>query len=429
MKNILFLALTVSLALPQLVKAQCSPVNAQICESGDDTTQVWVNGSYLGKKDYCDQRSGCDESKLCFPIPLDKLSESNVCIAIETTNINPVGVFSSWELEVTCTGGRPFIVNNENPAHAGVSLYWDPSGGGTCGLGSPPPLDAKGNHWTDLNYNLGSNLFTLTGDQVTGPTWTTAQIKNIQTGVVIPFVSYDASGTGSGPQKGCGVLYWRQITKLPVWIPTATPTVYYPPTRIFTSTPTEAPPPIIPTDTPTPRPIPTATPRHRPKLRLLPTPIPTPNIKYVPSPQVRRYKLQPTATFVYRRPTRTPTPIPFIMWKPTPTFIFKKLTPIPTWLPRLDMAHAIVFQTPPVEIYVTFADGPGRYQLELVGTQGNPLRMIFDREIVGEGDAWVTWDGKNEKGQDMSLGQYFVIFYKDGKPLRSISVFRSKTGQ
>lgn len=93
------------------------------------------------------------------------------------------------------------------------------------------------------------------------------------------------------------------------------------------------------------------------------------------------------------------------------------------------MAHAIVFQTPPVEIYVTFADGPGRYQLELVGTQGNPLRMIFDREIVGEGDAWVTWDGKNEKGQDMSLGQYFVIFYKDGKPLRSISVFRSKTGQ
>ena len=55
--------------------------------------------------------------------------------------------------------------------------------------------------------------------------------------------------------------------------------------------------------------------------------------------------------------------------------------------------------------------------------------MIFDKQIVGEGDTWVTWNGKNDQDQDMPMGQYFVIFYKDGKPLRSISIFRSKTEQ
>jgi flagellar hook assembly protein FlgD len=87
-----------------------------------------------------------------------------------------------------------------------------------------------------------------------------------------------------------------------------------------------------------------------------------------------------------------------------------------------------VFQTPPVEIYVNFADGPGRYQLEVLDGKGTPLAMIFDKKIVGEQDAWVVWDGKDSRGQDAPIGQYFVIFYKDGKPLRSISVYRSGMG-
>jgi flagellar hook assembly protein FlgD len=90
-------------------------------------------------------------------------------------------------------------------------------------------------------------------------------------------------------------------------------------------------------------------------------------------------------------------------------------------------AQAIVFQTPPVEIYVTFEDGAGRYQLEVVDERGNPLQLIFDKKIVGEGDSWVTWDGKDGQGRNMPAGQYFVIFYKDGQPLRSISVYRSWT--
>jgi hypothetical protein len=100
---------------------------------------------------------------------------------------------------------------------------------------------------------------------------------------------------------------------------------------------------------------------------------------------------------------------------------------MPAWLPPLVKDQVIVFQMPPVEIYVTFADGPGRYQLEVVDAGGHPLQLIFDKKIVGEGDSWATWDGKDGRGRDAPVGQYFVIFYKDGRPLRSISIYRSGT--
>ena len=77
---------------------------------------------------------------------------------------------------------------------------------------------------------------------------------------------------------------------------------------------------------------------------------------------------------------------------------------------------------------MTFGDGAGRYQLEVVDGRGHSLRMIFDKKIVGEGDDWVMWDGKDSQGRAVPLGQYFVVFYKDGKPLRSISVYRAGTG-
>src|SRR5258708_6066777 len=201
MKRIWFLALTVSLIFPRLTQAQCSPITAKICVSGDDNSQIWVNGYYLGEMVYCDGQSGCNETKLCFPVSLDKLPGPNVCIAIKTINTNLVTTFSSWELEITCAGGRPFVVNSENPAHAGISLYWDSKGGNSnCGVGSPPSLDTQRNPWTDINYKPASNPFTITGAQVTANTWTAAHITNIQTGDVIPFISFDAGA--ASPVKG-----------------------------------------------------------------------------------------------------------------------------------------------------------------------------------------------------------------------------------
>ena len=370
--------------------------------------------------------SGCKPDHLCFEVPMFLIPGPTVCLAIKTENKNPVDVFSSWQFSVDCAGGKSFVVDSEHPDRGKITLYWDPTGGSTCGTGTPPPMDVAGQAWTNLAYNPASNPFTLTGSRVTATTWSAAHIQDILNGSDMPYISYDADALGSGVSQGCGILYWRQIAKLPEWLPTNTPTVLFTATPTFTVTSSYTPKPI-PTATFTPRPIPTFTPKPwpTPKPRILPTPVPTPRIRYIPSPQVRRYKLRPTATFVYHRPTRTPTPLPYRapLYAPTPTR--RKPTPPPVWLPKLDKVHTIIYQTPPVEIYVTFADGPGRYQLEMMDSQDNPLRMVFDKKVVAESDTWVTWDGKDERGREMPVGQYFVIFYKDGKPLRSISVVRS----
>ncbi len=76
---------------------------------------------------------------------------------------------------------------------------------------------------------------------------------------------------------------------------------------------------------------------------------------------------------------------------------------------------------------MTFGDGAGRYQLQVVNGQGKSLQAIFDKNIIGEKDSWVTWDGKDNQGREAPPGQYFVIFYKDGKPLRSISVHKESS--
>jgi hypothetical protein len=423
-KTTLFIALScIALGAFSRVQAQCAPVSAKVCVSGDDTTEVWLNGSYLGLKNYCDLKNGCHPESLCFPIPLDKISGPQVCLALKTTNINPVKVFSSWELEVDCAGDKPFVVTDENPAKSGVSLYWDPTGGSTCGMGHSPPVDDGGNNWTNLGYNPSSNPFTLTGMTVTASTYTCAQIANVLTGFVIQYISYDADAAGSGPTSACGILYWRQVAKLPVWLPTATPIATLTSTRTPTPRPTLTPIPTPTENPPPPATIPTPKPRHRPTA----THTPVQAFRPIPTREPRRAWVRPTATYAPLKPTPAFYFRPRATWTPVPPREIKP-TPVPTWVPHLEKSAAIVFQTPPVEIYVNFADGPGRYQLEVLDGKGTPLAMIFDKKIVGEQDAWVVWDGKDSRGQDAPIGQYFVIFYKDGKPLRSISVYRSGMG-
>jgi hypothetical protein len=91
----------------------------------------------------------------------------------------------------------------------------------------------------------------------------------------------------------------------------------------------------------------------------------------------------------------------------------------------LDPTLNVSFIEPPANIYITFADGPGRYQVVVVDDQGNTLEAVFDRKVAAESDAWVEWDGLNPKGKLVSPGQYFVILFKDGKALKRISVIRN----
>ncbi len=430
-KALLILALTAG--FPLSLFPQCLPVSAKICVSGDDTTQVWVNGSYVGSKEYCASSEGCDGSNLCLSVPLNLLQNPRVCLALKTTTLNPPMVYSSWELEVDCQGAT-FIVNNEENVKAPPALYWDPTGGSNCAQGSPPLSDSQGRNWMDSQYNPASNLFTLPAVIVTADTGTAVQINSDLPGATLHFVSHNASALGAGPYNGCGVLYWRQIAFLPSYIATATPIIYLTPTPTRTPWPT-----AIPTNTWTRiltfTPWPTSTPTFVPRPWL--TPVLKPVFVSQPLPRLQPRPLEKLPVLSARiRPTPTPVwiqtlppkPLPIRTWTPLPGMAPKAAAPVAaSWLPNLDKDHNIVFGSSPAEIYITFADGPGLYQLEVVDTRAKVVKVVYNRRIVSETDAWVEWDGKDSQGRDMPAGQYFVVFFENGKALKSISIQRSNT--
>lgn len=217
-KNRLFLfpalaALGLALGLgPTSARAQCTPISAQILTSGDDNTSFWINGTQIpGGGVYCN--IGCIPTPIPVPTTVFNQGQS-IVLSVATTNVNPNLIFSSWALDITCSGGDHSVVTSET--YPAIPLYYDPNG--ACAGDAPPPLDGGGNPWTAFLYNPASNPFTLTGSPVTGTTYAT-RIYNPVTGDQIPPVSYDPSGAGGS----CGVLYWRQTLVLPTPLPTLGP--------------------------------------------------------------------------------------------------------------------------------------------------------------------------------------------------------------
>lgn len=202
-------------------------------------------------------------------------------------------------------------------------------------------------------------------------------------------------------------------TRTPRPRPTSTPV---PPTATWT--------PRLPRPTSTPLPVatepslPTATPRPKPKPRPTRTPRPlpptaTPEI-YVPQNTATEPPL-PTSTRTPVRRPRRPTATPTRIAMATATF---------TAIPQQDMGMAatIVFVNPPVNIDASFADGPGRYKLEIVDAQENHLVTLYDKHVSFEKESWISWDGTNDQGQLMHYGQYYALFSKDGRLIQKIAL-------
>jgi len=169
--------------------------------------------------------------------------------------------------------------------------------------------------------------------------------------------------------------------------------------------------PPVPTNTPRPRPTPRLRPTFTPipplptftpitYKRIAPVPTDTPYIAPTFTPVVRRYKRVPTAT-----------PIPEV--KPTATLVMVSVPTAP---------ETIVFVNPPVNIDVTFADGPGRYKLEITDASGNHVVNLYDKQVGFERETWLSWDGKNDQGNLLSYGQYYALFSKDGKLIHKIAL-------
>lgn len=80
----------------------------------------------------------------------------------------------------------------------------------------------------------------------------------------------------------------------------------------------------------------------------------------------------------------------------------------------------LAFSHPPVNLYVRFADGEGRYQLAVEDGQGRLLEILLDAPVTTGGEVWASWDGKTPGGSQAGPGLYPAVLSKNGKPLRSL---------
>ena len=189
-----------------------------------------------------------------------------------------------------------------------------------------------------------------------------------------------------------------------------------------------------PVTIPSPRPTATATSITPPLAQMevtptwttLPSPFPRPSRKVKAS---RKNWVSPTwtPTIQFIQPmVAVPTEIPPIS---AVQVILPTWTPTFTVITHTSEGQTIVFDSPPANIYMSFADGPGFYRLEVIDKGGRHLRNLFEKNVVAQQDAWAEWDGKDDSGQDAPLGLYYVIFSKGGRELRKLMLLRDGTNK
>jgi hypothetical protein len=373
--------------------------------SGDDNTYVWMNGVFVGFFPYC----GGSCVPVPIPVPPAALTGPGLTLAIQTDNTNPTGVFSSWALDVNCSGGGRSVVTSGNPAAPGLSLHWDLSGGGTCVGPNPPPPDGAAMTWTGVGYVPPPGYFTSPAASVTGAVFAST-IYHPMTGAPLNPISFDPSGMVS---NNCGILYWRQVITLPTPPPTATftptststftPTFTSPPTASFTSTWTGTPTntatstnTFTSTNTPTVTFTPTwtGTSTNTPTFTNTRTSTNTSTVTFTPT-----FTRTPTNTYTL---TSTPTPCgwPGNTCTPTPTPIHED---------NFYMSKNLLQGGQSVSIYVGYSNYGGDYSLKIYNSAGEHVRTLDSRYLYAPIQASYSWDGKNKNGEDCASGVYIFL--------------------
>ncbi len=201
----------------------------------------------------------------------------------------------------------------------------------------------------------------------------------------------------------------------PVWTGIIPPTPTFTPEPILTSVPTSTSVMIKSTVTATSfrTAIPTSTPM--PVWTDTPSPTSTPRPKIHRKPK-RTAASTPTPVFLLPTPTPTRMPLPIAaIFRATPVFTVG--TPQDS-----SMAATIVFNSPPVNINASFADGPGVYRLEIVDLKGKHINTLYNEQVVLEKETWITWDGTNDEGKPMGYGNYMALLSRDGVLIEKIAL-------
>jgi hypothetical protein len=164
-----------------------------------------------------------------------------------------------------------------------------------------------------------------------------------------------------------------------------------------------------------------------------PVVIPTHKEPLAASPQLAKAPHQTTFSVLSPMktwPTSTPT-----MTAPMPTVVPVESNPTATVVP-VATVHllptmviqddgAVVFGQSYANILVLFGDGPGYYKVEAVDSNHNHLKTLLNQRIINTSEMWLTWDGKDEQGKDVPVGQYFILCSKEGAVLQTILLRRA----
>jgi hypothetical protein len=119
-------------------------------------------------------------------------------------------------------------------------------------------------------------------------------------------------------------------------------------------------------------------------------------------------------------PTAIPTPMPAAV-QPAPAWSVYT-APTPTVILQND--GSIVFGASNANILVSFGDGPGIYKVEVMDDHFTHLKTLFDQRVLENAESWLNWNGKDESGNDVPAGSYYVICSKEGTVLQKITLSR-----
>jgi hypothetical protein len=139
--------------------------------------------------------------------------------------------------------------------------------------------------------------------------------------------------------------------------------------------------------------------------------LPTPVSGRLYSPRVS----QPT-------PIDTPTPAPVDVPSAAVWPGDAAPTPVPTVILQND--GSIVFGVSNANILVSFGDGPGMYKVEVMDDHFTHLKTLFNQRVLENSESWLNWNGKDDSGNDVPAGSYFVICSKEGTVLQKITLSR-----
>ncbi len=189
----------------------CVPTSAQICVASDDFSQVYVGGVYLGQVAYCnfDGSGSCPPG--CITVPTSLLAGSQVYVAVYTQNTACNNVYTSWDLDITCSNGQHSEITSGS---GGIGMDYVSSGNPT----TPPASNWYATNYSGTDFtSLPVSVSTTSGYCCWGQ-----QIFNPVTGSQAPFISADSNGAYS--TSNCnGALFFRQEATIQSLSPIAGP--------------------------------------------------------------------------------------------------------------------------------------------------------------------------------------------------------------